>query len=90
MKLLFLYLILINAAGFLLMLADKYKAKRNLWRIPESTLMTLSILGGSLGCLIGMYAVRHKTKHPKFTIGIPCILVIQVIAATIIYSNTVG
>ena len=90
MKLLFLYLILINAACFLLMIADKYKAKQNLWRIPESTFMALSLLGGSLGCLIGMYTVRHKTKHPKFTVGIPLILFIQLVTAVTLYNNTVG
>lgn len=69
--LLLLYLVTINAAGFLLMLADKRKAKKKLWRIPEVTLMTVAALGGSVGSLLGMYTVRHKTKHPKFTIGIP-------------------
>ena len=54
-KLLLLYLFLINALGLLLMLADKAKARKNLWRIPERTLMTVAALGGSLGCLIGMY-----------------------------------
>lgn len=69
--LLLLYLVTINAAGFVLMLADKHKAKKKLWRIPEATLMTVAALGGSVGSLLGMYTVRHKTKHPKFTIGIP-------------------
>ena len=69
--LLLLYLVTINAAGFVLMLADKHKAKKKLWRIPEATLMTVAALGGSVGSLLGMYTVRHKTKHPKFTVGIP-------------------
>lgn len=90
MKLLFLYLILVNALGYILMLIDKYKAKRNLWRIPESVLMTPPILGGCIGALIGMYSVRHKTKHVKFTIGIPCILAVQIITFLLIYNNTVG
>ncbi len=76
-KLILLYLSIINAVGFLLMLVDKYKAKKNLWRIPEATLMGVAAIGGSLGSLIGMYTVRHKTRHPKFTIGIPVILVLQ-------------
>lgn len=79
MKLLLVYLLIINAAGFVLMLADKYKAKKNLWRIPEATLIGVAVLGGSLGSLLGMYGIRHKTKHPKFSIGIPVILGIQVI-----------
>lgn len=80
-KLVLLYLLIINAIGFLLMLADKYKARKNLWRIPEVTLLTAAALGGSLGCLLGMYTVRHKTKHLKFTVGIPVILVLQISAA---------
>jgi len=63
------------------MLADKRKAKRGAWRIPEATLMWVAALGGSIGSLAGMYTFRHKTKHAKFTIGIPVILTIQIIAA---------
>ena len=79
MKLLLVYLLIINAAGFILMLADKHKAKKNLWRIPESVLIGTAVLGGSLGCLCGMYTVRHKTKHVKFTLGVPFIFAVQVI-----------
>ena len=86
MKLLFLYLILVNAVCFLLMLADKYKARKNLWRIPEAVLMGAALLGGSLGSLAGMYLVRHKTKHLKFTLGIPVILATQVMLLIIILS----
>lgn len=75
-----LYLITVNALGFLLMLVDKYKAKKGLWRIRESTLMGVAAIGGSVGSLIGMYAVRHKTQHRRFTIGIPLILIIQIVA----------
>lgn len=78
-KLILLYLLIINAAGFVLMLVDKFKAKKNLWRIPEATLMLVSALGGSVGSLIGMYTVRHKTQHLKFTIGIPLILAVQIV-----------
>jgi len=81
MKLLYLYLIIMNALGFLLMLIDKQKARRGQWRIPEATLMGVAALGGSVGSLIGMYTVRHKTRHLKFTLGIPAILVLQLIAA---------
>lgn len=83
-ELILLYLLIINAVGFLLMLVDKFKAKKKLWRIPESTLMTAAILGGSVGCLIGMYTVRHKTKHLKFTLGIPLILLAQIAAILIL------
>lgn len=81
MKYLYLYLLIINAVGFVLMLVDKFKARRGLWRIPEATLIGVAALGGSVGSLAGMYLVRHKTQHPKFTVGIPVILVIQIILA---------
>ena len=73
-----LYLIIINAAAFVLMLADKLKAKRGAWRIPERVLIGSALLGGSIGALAGMYTFRHKTKHIKFTVGIPIILVAQI------------
>ena len=81
MKYLYYYLIIINAVAFLLMLADKQKARKHRWRIPEATLMGCAALGGSIGALAGMYLFRHKTKHPKFTLGIPAILLIQLALA---------
>lgn len=82
MKLLLVYLLIINAAAFALMLVDKWKAKKNRWRIPEATLMGAAALGGSIGALAGMYLVRHKTQHLKFTLGIPVILAVQIVLAT--------
>lgn len=82
MRIFILYLLIINAVGFLLMLADKYKARRNLWRVPEATLMGVAAIGGSVGALMGMYLVRHKTRHPKFAIGIPVILALQLVAVS--------
>lgn len=79
-----LYLAIINALGFVLMRMDKQRARQNLWRIPEATLMAVAILGGSIGSLLGMYFFRHKTRHPKFAIGIPLILVFQIIAAIVL------
>ena len=84
MKYLLGYLLILNAAAFLLMLVDKQKAKRNLWRIPEATLMWSAVLGGSIGALLGMNLFRHKTKHLKFTIGIPVILATQVVVTVVI------
>ena len=78
---LLLYLIIINAAGFLLMLVDKLKARHGAWRIPEATLMGIAAMGGSIGALFGMYLFRHKTRHIKFTVGIPLILTVQVLLA---------
>ncbi len=63
------------------MLVDKFKAKKNLWRIPEKTLFLVAALGGSVGSLLGMYLVRHKTQHLTFTLGMPLILALQVVAA---------
>lgn len=80
-KLLLIYLLIINALGFLLMLVDKVKARKNKWRISERTLMGVAALGGSIGCLTGMYTVRHKTQHLKFTVGIPVILALQAVGA---------
>ena len=79
-----IYLLIINAAGFILMLADKIKAKKHLWRIPEATLFLAAILGGSIGSLLGMYAFHHKTKHLKFTLGMPLILVAQIVICILI------
>lgn len=73
------YLLIINAAGFLLMLIDKRKAQKRKWRIPEATLLTAAALGGSLGSLAGMYLFHHKTRKPKFSVGIPAILIAQCI-----------
>lgn len=81
MKYLLIYLLIINAVGFTLMLIDKWKAKKNRWRIPEATLMGVAALGGSVGSMLGMYTVRHKTQHIKFTVGIPVILVVQIFCA---------
>ena len=83
-KLLLYYLLIINAAGFLLMLVDKWKAKKNRWRIRESTLLIVAALGGSVGSLAGMYLFRHKTLHLKFTLGIPLILAGQCVLAVVV------
>ena len=81
MKYFLIYLLIINAVGFALMLIDKQKARRGRWRIPEATLMTIAAIGGSVGSLFGMYTFRHKTKHIKFTVGIPAILAGQLLLA---------
>ena len=78
MIILYLYLAIINALGFLLMLIDKWKAKKNLWRIPEATLIGIAAIGGSIGAIMGMQICRHKTQHLKFMLGLPAILVAQI------------
>ena len=89
MKYFLLYLLLINAAAFVLMLVDKIKAKKNRWRIPERTLIGSAVLGGSIGALMGMYTFRHKTRHLKFTLGVPAILIAQ-IALTVFLIAKIG
>lgn len=79
MKYLLFYLLIINAAAFFLMLADKHKARKKKWRIPEATLLYTALFGGSLGCLIGMYTVRHKTKHLRFVLGVPMMLLLHIL-----------
>ena len=78
------YLITINALGLLLMLIDKEKARRKRWRIPEKSLFLVAAIGGSVGCNLGMYLLRHKTKHHSFTIGMPLILILQLAVAVYI------
>ena len=75
--LLLFYLLIINALGFVIMLADKQRSRKKLWRIPESTLLTVAALGGSIGALAGMRVFHHKTRKRKFTLGIPLILALQ-------------
>ena len=81
------YLIIINLIGFVIMGVDKLKAKKRAWRIPESTLFVVALIGGSLGTTVGMHAFRHKTRHWYFLYGMPAILVIQIaIVVVLIYS----
>ena len=72
------YLVLVNAAAFILMLTDKQKARRGSWRIPERTLIGVAAIGGSIGAMMGMYLFRHKTRHLKFSLGLPLILAVQI------------
>ena len=85
MKYLFFYLCITNALSFLFMLVDKARAPKNKWRIPERTLLLLCAFGGSLGGYIAMQLCRHKTKHPSFTLGIPVILAVQIVAVTALF-----
>ena len=83
-KLLAYYIVFINLLGIILMFLDKRKAVKNRWRISENTLMFTALIGGSLGCLIGMYTFRHKTKHKKITIGIPVLLIVNILCIIMI------
>ena len=75
------YLLGINLLTFFVYGIDKWKAKRDKWRVPEATLLMLAALGGSVGALLGMFVFHHKTKHKKFLIGVPLILLAQLALA---------
>ena len=74
-----LYLVIINVITFLLYGIDKWKAKRSRWRIPESVLLGMAAVGGSVGAWLGMRVWHHKTQHKKFRYGVPAILVAQIV-----------
>lgn len=78
------YLAIVNLAGLIVMGIDKLRAKKRAWRIPESTLFVIALIGGSLGTTIGMHLFRHKTRHWYFLFGMPAILVIQIAAVLIL------
>ena len=79
------YLIIVNIIGFALFGVDKHKAVRHAWRIKESTLFLAAFIGGSIGCILGMQVFRHKTKHIKFIIGMPVILILQILLAAVVH-----
>lgn len=78
MQLILIYLLAINVFAFFLYGIDKWKAKRSKWRIPEMTLLSIAVIGGSVGAGIGMKVWHHKTMHKKFKYGIPLILFAQI------------
>ena len=78
MQITLICLAVINVVTFLLYGIDKLKAQRSRWRIPESVLMGLAVVGGSVGAWLGMMVWRHKTQHKKFKYGIPLILIIHI------------
>ena len=79
MSLFIIYLLIVNIIGFYLMYEDKKRAINKSWRISESNLICIAIIGGSVGIIGGMNTFRHKTKHNKFSIGVPGIMFLQVI-----------
>ncbi|MDF2610625.1 MAG: hypothetical protein K0R92_2099 [Lachnospiraceae bacterium] len=66
---------------------DKTKARKNQWRIPEKTLFIAAILGGSVGSILGMKFFRHKTKHSIFALGMPAILIVQILLIILLVYN---
>ena len=81
------YLFAINIVSFFLYGIDKYKAKKNKWRISEATLLMIAIIGGSIGDWVGMRLWHHKTMHKKFKYGIPVIMIMQV--CLVVYLHTI-
>ena len=74
-----IYLIIINIFGFLIMYIDKQKAKKGKWRIQEKTIFIITVLGGGIGTISGMYTFRHKTQKLHFTIGLPTITILEIL-----------
>ena len=86
MKYLLVSLIVINVLTFFIYGIDKWKARRNKWRISEAALLWLAVAGGNIGALLGMKVWHHKTMHKKFKYGLPAILLLQVaLAGFILY-----
>ena len=75
------WLLPVNLVAFIMMWSDKRRARKGKRRIPEATLFSAAVLGGSIGAIAGMYAFRHKTKHPSFVYGMPVILIVQIVLA---------
>lgn len=82
-----LYFMIINLVGFVMMCVDKQLAIHHKNRVPEKVLFLIAIFGGSLGSILGMYAFRHKTKHVSFVIGMPVILIIQLVLVYFVIHN---
>ena len=81
------YLIVVNVVAFLAFGVDKWKSKRDKWRIPKAQLIGLAVIGGSIGAWAGMKIWHHKTMHKKFKYGLPAILIIQIILAILIITQ---
>ena len=85
LKAVIIYLAAINVITFIMFGADKARAVKGRWRISEAALILAALMGGSIGALAGMRIFHHKTRHRKFTIGIPVILALQIILMVINY-----
>lgn len=81
LKVVLVWLAVINLIAFTLMGLDKWKARRDAWRIPEKTLFLAALLGGALGGTVGMHLFHHKTRHWYFRFGFPVLLILQLLLA---------
>ena len=77
-------LLILNVFGFIQFGVDKKRAQKGKWRISEASLFATALLGGSIGCIVGMKVFCHKTKHKSFIIGMPLILLLQIIAVVLV------
>jgi len=71
------YPVMINMIAFVMVGRDKRKSQKNKWRTPESSFFVIGLLGGAIGVYLGMQLFRHKTKHRKFTVGIPLLIILN-------------
>ena len=81
-------ILILNVVTFFVYGIDKFKAKKSLWRIPESTLLILAAVGGSVGAYLGMKVWHHKTLHKKFSLGVPAILLLHLVLLAYIMSSS--
>lgn len=84
------YILIINLISIIVTIHDKRCAVKNKWRTKESTLLLLAAVGGSVGMYITMQVIRHKTKHIKFMLGLPVIIVCQCVLAWLIWRTVNG
>lgn len=84
----YVYVLLINVIGFSVMGIDKQRAKKGQYRIAEKTLFLFALVGGSIGVITGMKYFRHKTKKRSFSLGLPIIIIAQIISVILIILST--
>ena len=87
--LIIIYLVTVSCTSFIFMGVDKHKARKRTWRIPESTLFVLALIGGSLGSIAGMHLFRHKTRHWYFLYGMPAILIVQILLVLLLVTSPI-
>lgn len=74
------YFSIVSLFAIVLTIYDKRAAVKRRWRVPEATLLIVSAIGGSVAMLLTMLLIRHKTRHLKFMLGIPVIIILQLAA----------
>ncbi|GAB3803954.1 DUF1294 domain-containing protein [Virgibacillus kimchii] len=87
LSMLLFYIIAVNVLVFIIMGVDKRKAVKRKYRVPERTFWMLAALGGSLGVMFGMNFHRHKTRHTSFKIGMPIMLVLNIVLAGYLFNS---